>query len=201
MALIFFAICIFLYVSQMTCIVKRLHDRDLSGYWLLLASILAGVSISIFKLNETTEQSPFLVEMITSFVFLTVFLYWFLLSFLLAGVFDIMFGRDITTMTTQLPLTVEVIFGLMLLFILLGSVIYLFFLKGTKGDNKYGPDPLQEGNLHVPKLSKKVLLLVVGLPTIYLVILSPIIVIKKGFKGGLEEIKKVVESTQVKTEK
>ena len=199
--IIFFSICISIYVSQSACIVKRLHDLNLSGYWFLLASFLTGVFVLVFGWSGglTTTQSPSVMAMVISLVWPIIFLYWYLLIFLLTGVFDLIFQWNNMT-AIQLPLVIEIIISLVQLFIIFGSVICLFFLKGTERDNKYGPDPLQEENLNIPKLSKKVLLLIIGLPVICLITLSSIIVVKKDFKGDLEEVQKVVEEAHVEME-
>ena len=95
----FFPVIISVSVSQLTCIVKRLHDLNLSGYWLLLVGSLSFVGNVILELIELSVIS--------------------------------------------LPFVIEMVVALLSLIIGLGSIICLLFIRGTKGDNKYGPDPLQ----------------------------------------------------------
>ena len=156
MGIMFFVISIVIAVSQITSLVKRLHDLNFSGYWVLLIFFLEIVLSLILELSE------------------------------ISGI--------------QLPLLVEIIVSIMAVILFLVGFIGLFFIKGTKGDNKYGPDPLQEGNLNIPKLSKSALMLLVGLPVIFLFSSLSMFVIKKGFKGGLEEIQKVMGEMQTEME-
>ena len=197
---IFFGLYSCLCITISLCS-KKLHDLNLSGYWVLLASLLTGVCVLIFQWSDVTNIQPSLVDVtnvqsslvmkaIAGLVFLFVFLYLFLLITLLTEAFNLIFEWSNITVI-KLPPVIEAITSFVQLFIIFGGIICLYFLKGTKGDNKYGPDPLQKGNLHIPKLSKKVLLWIIGLPVICLITLSSTIIIKKGFKGGLEEVQKV----------
>ena len=151
--------------------------------------IIMGIMFFIVCITTATSQITSLVKRLQDLNFSS---YWILLIFFLQIALNVIL-RLIDASIIQVPFLVEIIILLTALILFLVCFIYLFCIKGTKGDNKYGPDPLQEGNLNIPKLSKKVLLLVIGLPVISLIALSSIVVIKKGVKGGLEEMQKTLE--------
>ena len=153
----FFPVIISVSVSQLTCIVKRLHDLNLSGYWLLLVGSLSFVGNVILELIELSVIS--------------------------------------------LPFVIEMVVALLSLIIGLGSIIYLLFIRGTKGDNKYGPDPLQTGNLNTPQLSKSMLLLITVPAIVVLFVSLSMVFIKKGFKEGLETAQKEVEEGKIEIKK
>ena len=143
-------------VSQITCWVKRVHDLNLPGYWVLFIICLDVVLNIIFELIDSS--------------------------------------------VIQLPLLLEILLILVAFVAFLVSFICLFFLKGTKGDNRYGPDPLQEGSLRIPRLSKSVLTLLIVLPVLFLIALTSVIIFKGGVSGGLEDMQKGLEKMETAIE-
>ena len=154
--IILFVIVVTGIVLQTTCLVKRTHDLNLSGYWVLLVVCLEIVLNIIFELVDSSViQVSFLVEILLLLIALVMFLGWF---------------------------------------------IGCLFIRGTKGDNKYGPDPLEKGNLHIPRLSRLVLKLLIFLPVICFISLTSIIVFKTGVSGGLENMQKSLEGMETALE-
>ena len=92
--LVFFLIAL---IASIAVSVKRLHDRDKSGWWLLVfffaPALLSGIS-------EATNPSP-----------------------------DELSGTGL-------------IFALLSLVVAIWAFVELGVLRGTVGDNKYGPDPV-----------------------------------------------------------
>ena len=151
MGIMFVVITATIVASQITSVVKRIHDLDFSGYWILLIFFL-----------------------------------------------EIIFNWVLTFITIPLLVIIILFIGLVIFFI---YFIGVFFIRGTKGENKYGPDPLQEGKLHIPQLSKSILLPIIGLPIICLVASLSTLFIEKGFNEGWEGIKKGYSEEWKRTKK
>ena len=112
-------------VSQITLMVRRLHDFNISGYrHLLFLVLLFGFSMIFELVDPSIVQIPFLVR------------------------------------------TIIILVCLLYLFTLF---IIAFFLRGKKEDNKYS-DPLQAGNLCLPRLPKSVFLLIIAPAVVFLLI-------------------------------
>jgi uncharacterized membrane protein YhaH (DUF805 family) len=91
--LVLFGVVIAIWVSYLAIGVKRLHDRDKSGWWILV---------------------------------------FYIVPWLLGGIADKQ-GDDTPALIAALIALVCLIWGL----------VELGFLRGTRGPNRFGPDPLQ----------------------------------------------------------
>ena len=103
---IMFVVCsilntIIIYIPM----VKRLHDLNLSGWWLLFVLLLS------FPATLVGGEIRFLSSL------------------------------DLEMMLAVIGVIVNSFF-----------LIILFFMKGTKGDNKYGLDPIEVKNIKIPRL-------------------------------------------------
>lgn len=103
-------------IAGSSAVVRRLHDLNLSGWWVLLLSPV------YFDLSRAIKMLP-------------------------------AFERGI-----KISPGVDLIIGGVNLVIMIGLTFTLWFMKGTNGENKYGPDLLQMENINVPRISKKIVL-------------------------------------------
>jgi uncharacterized membrane protein YhaH (DUF805 family) len=94
--LVLFGVMIAIWVSYLAIGVKRLHDRDKSGWWIVVFYILPWIVGS--AANAVDKQ-----------------------------------GND----------TLTLILSLIGLLLMLWGIVVLGFLHGTRGPNRFGPDPLQ----------------------------------------------------------
>jgi uncharacterized membrane protein YhaH (DUF805 family) len=94
--IVLFGVMIAIWVSYLAIGVKRLHDRDRSGWWIVVFYIVPWVLGSVA--NVADKQ-----------------------------------GND----------TVELVAGLIGLVCVIWGLVELGFLRGTRGPNRFGPDPLQ----------------------------------------------------------
>jgi uncharacterized membrane protein YhaH (DUF805 family) len=95
-AFIVCSVSIAIWVSYLAIGVKRLHDRDKSGWWIVVFYILPWIVGS--AANAVDKQ-----------------------------------GND----------TLTLILSLIGLLLMLWGIVVLGFLRGTRGPNRFGPDPLQ----------------------------------------------------------
>jgi uncharacterized membrane protein YhaH (DUF805 family) len=94
--LVLFGVTIAIWVSYLAIGVKRLHDRDRSGWWIVVFYIVPWLLGSV--VNVADKQ-----------------------------------GND----------TVGLVAGLVGLVCVIWGLVELGFLRGTRGPNRFGPDPLQ----------------------------------------------------------
>jgi uncharacterized membrane protein YhaH (DUF805 family) len=94
--IVLFAVAIAIWVSWFAIGVKRLHDRDKSGWWIVVFYVL-----------------PWIV------------------------------GSAANTVDKQGNDTLTLILSLIGLLLMLWGIVVLGFLRGTRGPNRFGPDPLQ----------------------------------------------------------
>ena len=94
--LVLFAVMIAIWVSYLAIGVKRLHDRDKSGWWIILFYIVPWI---VGGVANTADKQ----------------------------------GND----------TLAGILALIGLVLVIWGLVVLGFLRGTRGPNRFGPDPLQ----------------------------------------------------------
>ena len=107
-----FIVCI----AGSSAIIRRLHDLNLSGWWILLLLPL------YFDGSRAIKILP-------------------------------AFAKGVKTSPA-----VDLIIAVVGFIMMIGLAFVLWFIKGTRGENQYGPDLLQMEKSYVPRIPKEVLL-------------------------------------------